>query len=302
MPTLSTTAAGPVKVTMFMQQGRFSWSEAHYLLNYFDLASAVNPAYQVANLRALCLGRNAAMAGVRLSQTPANRRVVDLNPALFSTTGIWPADPAGGNWSSDQPYSALLVKVPGVTSSKNLYFAGIPDNVILTDATNPAGFTMVPAFGTAFNNYMSYIANNAGNSGVGFRSRNKGGDIFSAGLVTNALFPNAIGVQALIPVDGLGVGSEAYLSGWRRINTRSPGLAGVFQVTGYIPPGASGGLATYFLGETGNISPTNFLGLGAIGPLNWNYINYSGWVTRRAVGRKRGGSYDRPRGKSSVRR
>lgn len=302
MATLINTSTGPVKVTMFMSQGRYTWSEAHYLLNFFDLVSAQAMAYQMANLRALCLGNNAAMVGVRLGLTPSNRQVVDLNPAIFTTSGIWPADPSGGNYSSDQPYSALLIKVPGTISSKNLYFAGIPDNVVLTSPGFPSGVDMTPAFSTAFNNYMSFIASNPGNSGVGFRSRNKSGDVFAGGLVTNALYPNAIGVQSLIPIPGLGVGSEAYLSGWRRINTRSPGLAGVFQVVGFIPAGISGGLATYFLGETGNISPTNFIGLGSIGPLAFNFINYQGWVTRRAVSRKRGGSYDRPRGKSSVRR
>ncbi len=291
-----------VKVTMFMQQGKYTWSEAHYLLNYFDFPSALAPAYGMCTLRAKCLGNNAALVGCRLSLAPSNRQVYDLNPQVWPAHGSWPSDPGGGNYSSDLAYSALLVKVLGVTSSKNLYFAGVPDNVILTDPSAPDGYVQTPSFATPFYNYMVFIASLAGNTGVGFRSRDKSQDVFSLGLVTNALYPNAIGVQAISALPGIGLHSEVYLSGWRRSNTRIPGLSGAYQVVGYIPAGISGGNDTYFLGETGNVSPTNFLGLGNIGPLLYNYIGYQGWDVRKAVSRKRGGSYGLPRGRSRATR
>lgn len=302
MATLIGTSAPGVKVTMFMQQGKFTWSESHYLLTYTNPQDAMNLAYQICSLRAACLGYTAFLIACRLSKTPANGQVLDLDPFLFTPTGSWPADPTGGNYSSDHANTALLIQIQGIVSRKNLYFAGIPDNVIITGNSFPNGFTMNPSFSTALNNYLSYIAPPNGASGIGFRHRNKVQDAFATGLVTNALYPNAVGVQVAAQLANVDIHSEVFLSGWRRSNPRVPGLAGAFQVIGVIPAGVSSGSWTYFLGETGNVSPTNFLNLGRIGLLQYDLVQYANYFVRRATTRKRGGSYGLPHGKSRATR
>ena len=122
----------------------------------------------------------------------------------------------------------------------------------------------------------------------GFRSRLNVAALQATGLATNGLFPGEIGVTVPTTL-GVNVGDEVYLTGWRRINTRSPGLAGAWQVVGILPPSSGPGPWTYFLGQSGNVSPTNFLALGKIAPLVYTYLPYASWTIKSSTSRKKGG-------------
>jgi hypothetical protein len=302
MATILTTPLTRIKVTLFMVQGKFSWSETHYLINIPDFVDAIPPATVLAGLRAALLGNNAALVQVRLSKSPASRQVFDLNPSTWTHTGVWPSDPAGGTYSSDRAYSALMMRIStNLAPGKNLYLAGIPDNVIETGPTIPDGYVLQPAFSYPLYAYMNYLVGSGGFSGWGYRSRDAIGDMNAVGISTSALYPNAVGISSLTTLPGVGLGKEVFLSGWRRINPRVPGLSGAYNVVGYNPAGVSTAFDTYFLGETGNVAPTNLIPFGKIGPLVYDYVQYQSWSTRKAVSRKRGGSFDLPRGRSRVR-
>ena len=144
---------------------------------------------------------------------------------------------------------------------------------------------------------MSFLC--TGNA-FGFRSRISSGQLQSQGLVTNATYPGMIGVVTAVTLS-LNVGQSVLLKGWRRNNTRLGGLSGGFVIGGVLPPVAPATNWTYFLLNTATVSPTNFLGLGTIGPLAFQFLPYEGFEPIKAVAHKRGASYGAPRGKSSRR-
>lgn len=292
----------PIKVTLFMSAENYSWSEAHYLLTASQFALAQPTAIQLANLRAALLGEYATMTTVRMSMVPANRIVQDVPSSMFNKgNGNGFTAALIGQTSSDQPYSALLCRLGSAVGSKNLYISGIPDDVIIVDPAYPSGYDPGwEGFGTLLNNYLAFLTSPAGASAWGYRSRSTANETHVSQLVDAVGYGNNIGVLTFQD-PGLNVGDEAYLSGFRRINPRSPTLAGAYKVLAKIPPGSGTPLWTIVLNETGNVDTTNFLSLGNIAPLTWNYVAYTSAFPIKATHRKRGGSYNLPRGRSRVR-
>lgn len=290
-----------VKATIFMGQDKYSWSEAHYFLPTNDFLAAEGPTLSLVEARARCLGRNAQVLGARLSHVPANRQVKDADISGGGISGTWPADPTNLLYDSDRAYSSLLIRMESATGSKNMYLAGVPDGVIQTVPGDRDGFIVVPLFDNVLQSLMNLLTGGGGGGNWGYRSRLSGGGLQATALTTNALFPGEIGVTVPSSL-GVVVGDEVYLTGWRRINTRSPGLAGAWQVVGILPPASGPGPWTYFLGRSGNVSPTNFLGLGRIDSLKYEYLSYVSWAIKSSTSRKRGASFGKPVGRSPVRR
>lgn len=300
-----------VKVTMYMEQGKATWSEAHYYIPATNPVDASDAAVALAGFRGACLGRNAYLVALRLSSFPANRVVYDIAFSPLNDTGTWPADPSGGNWSSDQANACLKVRMWGGVAAKTLNLAGVPDNVILTGPAYPDGYALGVDFDMVFDAYMSYLVAPLGSSNWGFRTRLSEFPAQVVGLVSNALYPQMLGVvvgSALVsvahPGHNLGVGEEVYLSGWRRRNTRVPGLEGAYEVLGVLPPAAPPAVQnyTYFLANTGSVDPLNFLGLGTVDVLDYMVTPYARWGISKAGTRKRGGSFGLPVGRSPTRR
>lgn len=291
-----------IKVTMFFTCENYSWSEAHYYLGGTSFASTVIPASQLATLRSQLLGSFAVIEAVRFSAVPANRQVYEL-PSSNWPSGSLLVDPGlvGGTYS-DQPYSALLINIQQAIANKNLYLAGIPDGVIEVDPNYPNGYVPSGNFAANLSNYMLFLTGlGSGGGSWGFRSRVKVPGTPVSAIGTQGGFGNNIGlVTAADP--GVVAGEEAYLTGFRVLNPRVPGLAGAYETLAVIPP--SSGVATWttVIGETGNVDPNNFLTLGRVAPLTWQYLAYNNWRVVRATHRKRGGSFGLPRGRSRVRR
>lgn len=291
----------PVKVTMFMAAEGYSWSESHYYLggSTFDLASG--PALQLCRLRKPLLGDYANLTGCRLSYVPANRQIYDLDPAAFSNGG-GTFDIIPGGSASDQPFTSLMLNLQNLAANKNLYLAGIPDGVIQVNPAYPNGYEPGGDFGLFLAAYMAYLCGNLAGSGVwGFRSR-----IRNPGQIVNAVadqpgFGNNIGVSTAVNA-GIAAGQEAYLTGFKRTNTRLPSLAGAYTVVGVVPPGSGNPNWITVLGDTGNVGEDNFFALGQIAPLQFQYLPYQLYRVVRATHRKRGASYGAPRGRSRARR
>lgn len=290
-----------IKVTMAMSTGNYSWTETHYALQVLQFYQAVPGAIQLCNLRAQLLGSYATLNSCRLSMVPANRQTYEIPPSNWPT-GPTLVDTIAGGVNSDQPYSSLMCALQSAFSTKNLYLAGIPDGVIQVNPAYPNGYEPSGNFANNLDNYMFTLTGlMTSQAAWGFRSRLTTGSVPVLSAGSQAGYGNNLGVvTAVDPM--IPIGTEAYCTGFKLINTREPNLAGAFKVVGVIQPGSGNPNFTTVLGETGNISPDNFLAFGAIAPLIWQYVPYLRWRVVRATHRKRGGSYGLPRGRSRVRR
>lgn len=286
---------------MFFAAENYSWSESHYFLGGNDFVSAVLPAQTLVQNRKPLLGDYANLTACRLSYVPANRQIYDLNRGAILTAGASFAMIPGGN-SSDQPFTSLMVNLQNQVANKNLYLAGIPDGVIQVNPNFPSGYEPGGDFDTQLSYYLGYLCGNNGGAGTwGFRSRLRNASIMINGLESQPGYNNNIGVSTAVN-PGVPAGSEAYITGFKRINPRVPSLAGAYTVVAVIPPGSGSANFVTVLQETGNVDPDNFLALGVISPLIFQYLPYQNYRVVRATHRKRGGSYGLPRGRSRARR
>jgi hypothetical protein len=290
----------PVKVTMYFSLANYSWSETHYYL-LSTAESVVHPyTVQLANYRARLLGDYANLSAIRLSTVPSNRNVTDIDPSEWSGAGFVGTDTGMGDVTAERPYSSLLLLFTGQVSQKNMYLGGLPDEIIQTTPTSNTGYVPSGDWQMRFNQWSQYLVKPDGTSQWGFRSRfgEPGIPITSVGLATGV--GSNIGLFSMVNL-GVPVGSDVYLTGFRRSNTRQPGLSGSYQVIGIIPPGSGVTSWETILGETGNVVPSNFISMGTAQPLVYQYVPYIACTPRRATSRKRGGSFGRPRGRLRAR-
>jgi hypothetical protein len=290
-----------IKCTMFFEAFRYSWSESHYLIGIDQFATAVTPAGVLASARAGCLGVYAKLVAVRLSAVPANRQVYELPLNDFLQVSQQLSNPAGFNSQADAAFTALMLNLANNSGNKNLYLAGVPDDIVEFLPSTSNGYRPTANFTTALNQYMSVLTTQVSGFAWGFRSRDPQPHQNVIEVGTQAGFGNNAGVTTAAN-PGVPVGSEAYLKGFKVINPRLPSLAGAYQVIGVIPPGSGNPNWITVLGETGNVEGSNFEALGYIQPLAFTYIPYARWRVVRVTHRKRGGSFDSPRGRSRVRR
>jgi hypothetical protein len=290
-----------VKVTMFMGAGSYSWSESHYLLGASTFQAAIQPAAQLATFRFGLLGDNAFIIGVRLSAVPANRQVFDLQPSN------WPAEIVlGGNPSTEDqfepPFTSLMLNLENANANKNLYLAGVPDNIVSTQPGHIGSYYPTVAFGTALTVYMFFLlGQNSQGTQWGFRSRQKMPAQAVIDVGTQAGYGNNMGLTTAAD-PGIPVGSEAYTLGFKTKNPRIPNISGAYKVVGVIAPGSGQPFWITVLGQTGNVDPNNFLTFGFLEPLQFQYLQYQSYHFVRITHRKRGGSYGLPRGRSRARR
>lgn len=308
----------PLKVTLEMACEGQTWTESHYYLPQAVLPFNDPALTDLTNARAALLGNNAFLTGVRVSLVPANRVVTDYFVQTQGLAGTWPPDPTGLIYSASIPNAALLIKMNGggmtPTPQKSLYLAGPPAATIATGVSGILDINPIAAFLIALGKYMFQLTGSAsqlfsttGPSQVrwGYRTRSSQNTVVAVGPpVTNAGFPGMVGIQVFSTLPGVVVGGQVWLSGWRRLNPRIPGLAGAWTVAGILPPTAPNQTpTTYFLANSGNVSPTNFKGIGSIAPLSFNYTPYGlGYLVEKAVTRKRGESVGLRRGRLLRRR
>lgn len=291
----------PVKVTMFFNAGRYSWSESHYLIAATTFQQALTPSALLANSRFALLAEFCNLIGVRLSSVPANRQVYDLPP--FD----WPGTVSLGTLPAIDPqyepiFTSLMVNLQAVGGNKNLYLAGVPDAIVSTNPVYNGGYAPTAAFAQALLVYLTLLTSKSGAlASWGYRARLPGTMQNVIDVGTQSGYGNNIGVSTAAD-PGLPDGSEAYTVGFRTINPRVPNLSGAYKVLHVIPPGSGSSAFTTVLNETGNVEADNFLTLGKIGPLTFQYLSYANYGPPKIVRRKRGGSYGAPRGRSRVRR
>lgn len=291
----------PIKVTIFMGSEGYSWSESHYYLGVNDFPSTLGPATSLVTLRNAILGQYAKILGCRMSYVPANRQIFDLDTSTLTGSSILFTTVGGGD-NSDQPFTSLMMNIQQLVGNKNLYLAGIPDGVIQVNPNYPNGYEPSGDFANQLQGYMNFLCGlGVSTPAWGFRSRNKLPGTMVNAVASQPGYNNNIGVSTAVD-PGISAGSEANLTGFKRINTRVPGLAGAYEVIAVIQPGSGNPNWITVLGETGNVQEDNFFKLGVIAPLTFQYLPYHNWRVVRATHRKRGASFGAPRGRSRARR
>lgn len=305
-----------IKTTIVMSQGFYTWTESHYQRNTSTLtpdfgsgtSPSTNNAIALANARAALLGQGASIVRLRNSDTtlPRSSQVVPQND--YQNAGPY-VGVAGSDtlWSQD-PNSVVLMHASslGFVYNKNWYLSGIPDGVIDTEPTTqiPDGLNFLNAFTNPYQTYVNLLTS-AWNFRVG-GAANALSQVLA--VVPSAQFPNTVGIQVAGPLAGAPAPTngnyppfEVNLTGFRRSNTRVPGLSGTYQVVGVIPPTNLVNTYTYFLGETGNVVISNLTKIGGARVQNFSYVQYSQITPTRAGHRKRGVRTGRPLGRSKSR-
>jgi hypothetical protein len=310
----------PLKVELQMESCGQTWSESHYYLAAASVPTDTQPMNNLASYRAPCLGANAQVTGVEISDVPGNRLVETLFFPNGGKRGKFVSDEQDLRGDAVTPNNALLINMTagGAINGppKKLYLAGVPQATISTFGDNRDQLGDYPQFVSQLASYMAFLTGNfkpnSTSSDVqalwGYRARDNAGDVKSAGDPTAGPGPDFhIGIQTSLALPGVGTGVgqtlHVYLTGWRRKNPRLPGLSGVWQVSLIAPPIApAAGPWTYYLQGSSRVDATNFVSIGKIGPLAYKYPAYGPyWSIERAVTRKRGESIARRRGRSPIR-
>lgn len=288
------------KMTMYFAIDKYSWTETHLV---FVSGSAANPttaaplALQLANLRIAILGNQAQMFKIRIAQVIGSRQVFDLLPGSFPVGPVWGPDPTGLLFNAARPFEALQIQLSdGQGNFKNTFLSGLPTSLMHSyagDRTGMAWYSAAPDLSPRVLTYTATLTN--GN--YGWASRRDSVLSQVQALVTNATFPNMIGVVVNAQIPALQVGTQMLLKNWRRINVKSPKLGGVWTCGGVLPPTAPATQWTYFLLNSGAVSPTNFKAMGLAGPLTISTHTYVFTADVGVTQRKRGASAGAPRGR-----
>lgn len=307
----------PVKVELLMEAFGQSWSEAHYFIPSDDLVVATGFGAALAAWRALCLGIGAGVTAVRASKVPGNRTTQSFNNsgAGWQPTPI--ADPTKTIWQATLPNVSLLLRLyhsgANAHPPKSLYLACPPTVAVQGGADLNQDVNIVANGGAAFlQNLRNYLRQLTGLSPPsppviqntwGYRTRDDSGFQPAQGVVASAGAPAMVGIQTLTALIGIGAGMEVYVKGFRRENDEDPGLNGTWRVASVIlsnPPTVP--YNTYFLHNSGAVSPTNFVTYGIIMPNDYLYVPYDpNYDIVKAVTRKRGGSIGLRRGRLRTR-
>jgi hypothetical protein len=292
-----------LKVTLFMEEDSYTWTETHYYAGgvYPLSLAAQNEITFLANARTDLLGQYATMFDVRAVDVAQPRLASYLDVSQFNRTGAFGQ---GGNYMTpaDRAYSAILARFFGVspTAIKNAYLAGAPDNII-GEGGPGNGLLTLGMWAPYFANYVTALSN-----GFSFRTLLYTNSQPVVSFIQAAGVQNGnLGVQVAAPFAFPGKQALSF-KGFRKVNLRLPGLEGVKKIDSIVPPVAPSTLWTYYVQASVNILESNVLLGGIAAPLLYGFSAYQppgfeSAVIRRAVERKRGGSAFLPHGKLRTR-
>jgi hypothetical protein len=289
-----------MKVTMIFSVGRASPTETHYSKAFDDptTPSAIAAALQLVGFRVALLGQGAALIGLRLSRSDRPRVVV--NPPLVGVVvGNGLAGPGDAPNNTDQPnVSALLRCSDNFGNAKSLYLCGIPEGSIAIASQQPLYFQFIGPLAAGF---VAYVNELQANWQFRVKAPLAPSDVVTAQNVTVPVPGVTITTNAPLAGQPTQPPYEVNLSGFRRSNTRQPGLSGLYRVLVVTPAPPLAGAQTFLLGETGNVQATNFLKLGTVAVNNFAFASYNLVKVVKSGTRKRGGSAAAPRGRSRPR-
>ena len=289
----------PMKATMIFRLGSATWSEAHYSGTLTDptTPAAAAAAIQLAKKRVPLLGGGAFLVRLRLSRTDIPRVVV--NPSLAGVvTGQIPDAANYDTFDAAPPNNCAVVRVDNnAGSAANLYLGGVPQGALDITDTQPQYWRWNSGYVNLWNAYVAELIMN-----WKFRTVLAQVGVPVQALLNTLLPSPAIQLNTAVVIGpNLVAPFEVTLSGFRRSNTRLPGLSGIYTVTASGPAVAPLPGFLYTLGETGNVEEGNFTKLGKVALFSYAYTGYANINVTKAGTRKRGGSQGAPRGRSRPR-
>lgn len=253
------------KITFFFTQLGSTWTETFYTTGAQSSATVQQNAISVALTRLACMGPQTQLTAIRIVNTGALRVSYFVPPSLFAQFGTFISVPASDpDQDSSLEFVALQVKFIGQTGQVcRRYMGGWPEGQFGTKF----GRLNLNLSGLAYNALLafSYALFQAAWS---FRYTNQASNQLVQALVTAAQFPNEVGIQfgqqMIAPVVGKPI--QMHLKGFRKVNVRQFGLAGVYTVDP-ASPGITASVAPYiyYLQNTSNVQIANISvkGVGA---------------------------------------
>ncbi len=295
-------------------------TETHWHIAAGNALGAVDEAVRLANLRTNLMGRNVEMVSVRLSDDAVLRDSILVLPAT-ATDGdtrlkTFSTDK---DLRADQPNSAVLLRLlnsPGIW--KNMYLAGIPDDVIVTGDTTSVppvaagpNFDVNQPFRRRYNAWKAAISNaGAGANPIwGFRSR-----IFQPPRVIKDWSNAAPGVARLqFTIDAPAIARPAPPGGVVQVGDRVQIRLASAPASPIGPPrgiwivqtilSLGGGTEyQYTLRNTEAFDSALVINPGTVEYVHFGYLPYADVQIRHQTTRKRGGRRTAARGRSRRRR
>lgn len=292
-----------LKLVIGFQQGRASPTESHYFVSAATFSTAIPQAVALLNLRAALLGGAAYITSAVIHDIANPRDVQLLDPSLYTFQGPYPVEteqPTAALENSDQPNSAVLVRINTNALPKNLYLSLIPDDIIGTRFSNPPNvdFSANPAWIAAFTAWWGG-PNPSSASLCGGRWGNLQKTPTNKQVAVPIVPAAPWAAYAALQLGGAlaGVtGSKILVKGFRRINPRLPGLSGVYKIL-QVLSGNTYVLANTQAAQVANVQPEP----GQAYDLAYTVTPYISATIVKGTTRKRGGSYGAPRGRSRTR-
>lgn len=283
------------KVTFFFTQGNQTWTETWYLPGNSSLGAVQSQSITFAQYRCACNAPNCVLTAVRLVNTNNPRNSSFLTPGTYVAAGTYTFLP-GTDPDQDAAPSFVAVQVKfggnaGFTARR--YMSGAPEGIVGTKISANTNLQPLGLWQNAFGAFGAYIANL-----FSFRYRNQAANQPVQAVITSAQFPNEIGVQfGQQMISGPGPWRMAF-KGFRKVNTRQFGIAGVYLVDP-LSPGITASVApyVYYLQNTGNVLPANISAKGVGAQLLYGFDTVATYQVLSARHRKRGASALAPRGR-----
>lgn len=281
--------SGPAaKIVLQMGLGRSTFTEAHYSRSYVDIGNSnfLANALALAAARVALFGDGVVLLRIRLSRTDQPRNIYNM-PLIGVVTSVNPVPIFNPVVDADIPNVSVQLRAnDGTGHNKNMYLAGIPEGAVEIAGGTAQYVTLTGSLVNAFNTYIAQLQAN-----WSFR-------------VKSPVLP-AIQVQTLnilsAPVPGIQIVTNApltsqpstlpftvNLSGFRRSNSRIPGLSGLYTCV-QIAANPTGGAFGYLLSSTELVPVANFAKLGTISVSGYQYAPYFNINVVKAGTRKRGG-------------
>lgn len=260
------------KITFFFTMFNYSWTETYYASGGVSLQSLQTAAGAVAQSRAACMGPQAVITAIRFVflATPRVSYYAALPTAGYvgNMGGLPGTDPDQD--AAPQFVSAQVKFYNSLTYTSRRYLAGAPEFFV---GTRISGRNVEPNIGL-FTNALAGLVSALAAQAWSWRVRNTVPKALSGTPITNVQFPGEIGLPLGVQLitNASPQPFQVYLYGFRKVNYRQFGLAGVYTVDPSSPGiTASAAPYTYYLRNTGNVLPANIAQTGFVTPLSYTY-------------------------------
>lgn len=256
-----------IRLTIYLALENFTWTESWWS-NFTNFNDALNTLQPVLNARADMLGSSARILQVRLTNSNAPRQslyVTNQFSYRYASNYYGPGAPVQAY--SDRPYSCVMMKFTDAQgNNKRLYCSGIPDNLVEEGPGTVDGINtqFTPDWSVPFLAYCAAL--NAG--GWGWLRRSYPNPLIPIAALITASGPNGeLGIQTAAALNFQGGVYNVMIKGFRRVNTKLPGLGGVYKVdqTPPFPPPNTGPFIYYLKGVPASVAQ-NLSGQGYVGP------------------------------------